>query len=185
MFENMNNSNEMQLIDFWKWANSDIIGNFERGILAEYIVAAALNVKNMCRREWDAYDVLSKDGIRIEVKTSAYIQAWHQEKYSEIKFGIRPTKAYDYATNTYDKKIKRQADIYVFCVHKHKDEKTINPLDCNQWDFYVLSTKILNEKKKNQKTISLKGIIKLGAVLCTYENLNKIIHEEFSKVFSF
>ena len=68
IFENMNNSNEMQLIDFWKWEHSDIIGNSERGILAEYIVAAALNVKNMCRREWDAYDVLSKDGIKIEVK---------------------------------------------------------------------------------------------------------------------
>ncbi len=175
------NRSQLQLIDFWKWAHSDLIGNAERGILAEYIVSSAFNTDNKCRVEWDAYDILTEDGIKIEVKTSAYLQTWHQDKYSNINFGIRPTKGYDYKTNTYEEEVKRKADIYVFCVHKHKDENTINPLDMNQWEFYVLNTKVLNEKKGNQKTISLKGIIELGAVLCSYDKLNKTVHEELKK----
>ena len=106
-FVHMDNGHEFQLIDFWKWAYSDIIGNAERGILAEYIVSSAFNTDDKYRVEWDAYDILTEDGIKIEVK--------------------------------------RQVDIYIFCVHKHKDENTINPLDMNPWDFYVLNTKVLNK----------------------------------------
>ena len=32
----------LTLADFWAWAWSDLLGNTERGVLAEFIVAAAL-----------------------------------------------------------------------------------------------------------------------------------------------
>lgn len=32
------------LADFWSWAHSDLMGNTERGILAEYIVACSLGI---------------------------------------------------------------------------------------------------------------------------------------------
>lgn len=80
-----------QLVDYWSWAHSDLIGNTERGGLAEYIVACALGIQKKERVAWDKYDLLSEEGIAVEVKASGYIQTWEQEKLSNITFGIQPT----------------------------------------------------------------------------------------------
>ena len=49
-----------------------------------------------CLREpWAAYDLETEDGIKIEVKSSAYSQAWHQKKKSAIAFGVRETRRWD------------------------------------------------------------------------------------------
>ena len=61
------------LTEYWKWAHSDLLGNTERGILAEYLVRLALNITSN-RLSCDKYDLLYKERIRIEVKSSAYIQ---------------------------------------------------------------------------------------------------------------
>jgi hypothetical protein len=37
---------QFRLLDFWKWSASDLIGNAQRGILAEYIVASVLGIAN-------------------------------------------------------------------------------------------------------------------------------------------
>ncbi len=58
--------------DFWQWSSSDITGNALRGILAEFIVASALEINREVRIEWDAYD-LTFDDIKIEIKSAAYI----------------------------------------------------------------------------------------------------------------
>ncbi len=41
------------------------------------------------RAEWDAVDLTTPDGIRIEVKSAAYIQSWHQVRESTISFRVR------------------------------------------------------------------------------------------------
>lgn len=79
------------LLSFWQWSSSDLISNAMRGILAEYIVASALGENYSHRSEWDAYDIETKEGIKIEVKSSAFIQTWHQKRLSSIQFSIRPT----------------------------------------------------------------------------------------------
>lgn len=33
------------LIDYWRWAHSDLVVNTERGVLAEFIVARALGIE--------------------------------------------------------------------------------------------------------------------------------------------
>ena len=116
------------LIDFWRWAYSDLVGNAERGALAEYIVACALEINHKVRIGWDKYDLLTEEGISVEVKTSGYLQTWEQKELSNIIFGIQPTIGWDSKTNQYDNEPKRQADIYVFCVHKHQEQETIDPL---------------------------------------------------------
>ncbi len=65
------------LLDFWRWSVSDILSNATRGRFAEFIVGTAVGIdpKNL-RDEWDAYDLTTSDGIRIEVKSAAYIQSW-------------------------------------------------------------------------------------------------------------
>lgn len=161
------------LLDFWQWAYSDLVGNTERGAIAEYLVACALGIQNDTRISWDKYDLLSTEGISIEVKASGYLQTWDQKKLSSISFGIQPTYGWDSSTNQYDTQKMRQADIYVFCVHKHLDQESIDPLDTDQWDFYLMPTKQLNEKVGEQRTISLASLLKLGAVKCLYEDLHK------------
>lgn len=159
------------LLDFWRWAYSDLVGNAERGALAEYIVACALDIHHTERIAWDRYDLRTKEGISIEVKTSGYLQTWEQKTLSKIIFGIQPTYGWNSHTNQYDHTQQRQADIYVFCVHKHTDQATINPLCISQWDFYLMPTKHLNQVFGNQKSVSLPALVNAGAEKCAYQQL--------------
>ena len=161
--------------NYWSWAHSDLMGNTERGILAEYIVACSLGIEKQEREEWAPYDLLSKEGIKIEVKSSGYLQTWGQKKLSSPVFGIQKTYAWDPETNTYEKEKKRQADVYVFCLHVHTVPESANPLDLSQWKFYILSTRLLNEKAKNQKQISLNSLLRLGAIECLFSELHSSI----------
>lgn len=153
---------EERLISYWRWAHSNLIDNAERGAFAEYMVHIAMNAVEPTRVNWDRYDVKSPEGIAIEVKTSGYIQSWAQSRLSSITFSIRPTYGWDSETNAYASERTRQSDVYVFCLHAHKNQETIDPLDMAQWKFYVLPTAVLNDKVGSQKTISLSGVIQLG-----------------------
>jgi hypothetical protein len=84
----------------------------------------------------------------------------------------------DSVTNEYDAEKKRQSDVYVFCVLKHKDQATLNPLDLSQWDFYVMSTAVLNKAAPGQKTISLRSLLDKGAKQCEYAMLYETIKSE-------
>lgn len=168
------------LYDFWAWAFSDLVGNTERGKLAEFIVAMAVSATDGISGSWESYDLLSSDGIRIEVKASAYLQSWAQKELSQIRFGIRPTHAWDSKENTYDDSLLRQADVYVFCVLKHMNQDTLNPLDLSQWEFYTLSSKALDQAVGNQKSISLNRLISLGAIKSDFSGLNQAIHQQYT-----
>ena len=149
MFLGMNHS----ILDFWSWAHSDMISNAERGRFAEYIVSCALQSPSQYRIEWDAVDVVAANGIKVEVKSSAYLQAWSQEKFSSIQFDIAPKKSWDSITNLYSETKVRSADVYVFCLFASTDPKTANPLDLKQWEFYILGTDVLNACVPEQKKI--------------------------------
>ena len=163
---------DRSLLDYWQWAHSDIASNAERGKLAEFIVKCAVSAPSSHRTEWDAVDVISSDGIRIEVKSSAYLQTWKTSKLSSIQFGIAPKKSWDGETNLYYDDIGRHSDVYVFCLFACKDPKIANPLNLEQWDFYVLATSTLNKKIPNQKTITLNSLIKLGAIKTQYHQIH-------------
>ena len=171
----LNNKNlDFKLSDFWIWNQSNLIENRTRGILAEFIVKQSLNIKNGTRIEWDSYDLMTESGIKIEIKSASYIQSWEQKKFSEIKFGIAPTKG-EPINPEYDGKYRRWSDFYIFCLLDNKDQKTINPMDLNQWTFYVLRTEVLNEKNPTKKNIGLNSLLKLNPVKCDYNELKKII----------
>lgn len=171
---------DVRLIDFWRWSASDLVGNTMRGIFAEYIVARALGVAHGIRTEWDAYDLQTSSGTKVEVKSASYLQSWYHKKLSSISFSIRPTRSWDAATNAMDNIVKRQADIYVFCCLKHQEKKTLDPLDLGQWDFYILPTSVLNEKYPTQKTISLSILLKLNPCHATFEEIAACIEKTAS-----
>lgn len=77
-------TNGRSLMDFWRWAHSDILSNSERGRLAEFIVAMALGIDKDFRKEWDAYDLLLKDNTRVEIKSSAYLQSWNRPVFQRL-----------------------------------------------------------------------------------------------------
>ncbi len=152
-----------KLLDFWKWSTSDILSNATRGILAEFIVATATNVNlDVPRDEWAAYDLIPPDNIKIEVKSSSFIQSWYQKDLSKISFSIRKSFYWDNTTNKQLKIKSRYADIYVMCLLFNTNQATIDPLDVDQWKFYVLSVKKINNYKRSQSSITLKSLEKLA-----------------------
>ncbi len=72
----------------WRWAYSDLRSNAVRGVLAEYLVGQSLGVDMSQRRqEWAAWDLQTPDGVKVEVKCGAYIQAWAApEKPSQVRY---------------------------------------------------------------------------------------------------
>jgi hypothetical protein len=163
------------LLSFWQCSSSNILSNALRGILAEYIVSIDIGCKQPVREEWDAYDLITPDGIKVEVKSSSYIQSWEQKSLSKISFGIQPTKILQ-TSNTYSEEAKRQSDVYVFCVLNHKDKQTVDPLNMAQWDFYVLATRVLDEKVGKQKSITLSSMQKLEPTKCFFGGIGDSIN---------
>lgn len=163
------------LLDFWRWMGSDLVSNATRGVLAEYIVAKALACEAGVRTEWDAYDLRTSDGIAIEVKSAAYCQSWGQHEFSKIGFDIAPKRQDNIPGNETNITPRRPADVYVFCVLHHKEQNTINPLDLAQWEFYVLSTHVLDSQRPTQKSIALSPLRKLGAHLSDFAGLREAV----------
>jgi hypothetical protein len=163
------------LKSFWQWATSDLISNTTRGVLAEYLVARAIDIgKDDTRDEWAASDLQTPTGIKIQVKSAAYVQSWHQKKLSNIVFNVQPRRAWDSNTNVLARDPARHSDIYVFAVLAHRNKATINPLNTQQWEFYVLPTITITARKRSQHSITLKSLEKL----CTpvnYANLGGVI----------
>jgi hypothetical protein len=86
------------LLNFWQWPASDLVDNALRGALAEYIVACDLGVSDGTRPGWNAYDLKAPGGIKVEVKSAAYLQSWQQTAHSKVCFDIRPTFGWDATT---------------------------------------------------------------------------------------
>ena len=167
---------DYRLLEFWRWSVSDIVSNATRGILAEFIVAKALNMStDSVRDQWAVYDLISPEGIRIEVKSASYVQTWNQRSLSTIQFLTRRTKAWDSHTNIQAKESKRQADVYVFALLAHKDKATIDPLNVNQWRFYVVPTTVLDNRTRSQHSITLKTLDKLCSGSFPYSDLRNSV----------
>jgi hypothetical protein len=170
-FYRSGNPLNLSLLNFWRWSASDLVSNATRGILAEYIVANALGLADGVRAEWDAFDLLTEDGVKIEVKSAAYLQSWYHKKLSAITFSIRPTRLWNASTNELAAELKRQADIYVFCVLHHKEKDSLDPLNLDQWEFYMLRASALDGKLMTQKTIGLASLLKLNPLIGGYEEI--------------
>jgi len=143
------------LLEFWRWNVSDLVSNTTRGVLAEFIVAKALGIETTVRDEWAAHDLTTADGVKIEVKSAAYVQIWAQKRYSAIQFRTPKSRAWDPNTNVLDTESKRHADVYVFALLAHKDKSTIDPLDLSQWQFYAVPTATLDARGQGSISLSV------------------------------
>ena len=168
------------LINFWQWSGSDLISNSYRGLLAEYLVALDLGVTDKIRMEWAPFD-LQYEGLCIEVKSSAYIQSWKQSELSGISFSIKPSFVWEKQNNKYSVNKTRPSHFYVFCLLNHKDQETIDPMNLDQWEFYLIPTYLLTKRVGSQKTISLNSLKKLNVVQSKFGNIKNNISDLFEK----
>lgn len=147
---------DFDLLEFWQWSMSGLVDNTTRGALAEFIVARAIDASTTGVRDpWATFDLKTPEGIKIEVKSSSYVQSWTQSGPSRISFGIAPSYAWNAEIGDYEGKPKRHADVYVFALLAHRDQSEIDPMNLDQWEFYVLPTAKLDKHFENQKTVTL------------------------------
>lgn len=153
---------ERTLLDFWRWSTSDLVNNATRGVFAEFLVATALGISVESPREvWAPWDLTTPEGIRVEVKSAAYIQSWNQRRLSPITFNIAPTQAWDSTAMGQRTGAKRQSDAYVFALLAHQEKATIDPLNLDQWEFFVLPARTLDSHVQDQQTLSLGSLVRL------------------------
>ncbi len=158
------------LADFWRWSVSDLMSNATRGRLAEYLVHRAVgSPESSIRAEWDAFDLTTPEGIRVEVKSAAYIQSWQQTRESPISFRVPAARGWCATTNRFEKLAKRQADVYVFAILNERIAP--DPLNIRHWLFYVLPTRVLNARTRSQHSITLASLIKEAGTGVAFEDL--------------
>ena len=158
-------------LDFWKFHYSNIYDLQDK--IAEFIVSKALSVNEAQNDQyWTLWDV-SYRNKRIEVKETSYYHSFNQEgKVSKQRvFGItKANGSYDPAKSG-NSEFCRQNDVYVFCLNTGDTRESSNPLNLNNWEFYIVPTVVINEKCGNNKTISLGRIKSLGFSAKRYDEI--------------
>lgn len=127
----------MTVRDFWSWGFSDLRLNKTRGLLAQFLVARAVGDERPTDDGWGDFDVLTPEGYRVEVKSSAYLQSWRQPRLSKILFSGLMGRSWS-DTEGYSAKLDVKADVFVFAVHTGQDPRSYDMLDLSAWDFRVL-----------------------------------------------
>ena len=151
------------LLDFWQWAYSDIFVNTGRGCLAEFIVSRALATTEPVMSAWESYDLTTPGGVRVEVKSSAYLQSWKQLQMVAPSFSIKKAFEWRPETNDYSDERQRNSDVYVFCLLAYRGGKELlNPLDMGQWEFYVVATPRIDDAFGDRERVSLIQLRRLG-----------------------
>ncbi|MCJ1671865.1 hypothetical protein MT355_01195 [Rathayibacter sp. VKM Ac-2929] len=157
---------DARVLDFWRFAMSDLRMNNTRGYLAEFLVARALGLQDVRRVEWEAYDLLF-EGISVEVMSSALLQAWPQERHSRLSFGGLRTGPRGSRT--------LNADVYVFCTQTSVRHSEYDPLDLAEWTFHVVSRKALDAAAGD--SIGLGGVEKASGGATPWAGLADAVRE--------
>ncbi|MGQ9717931.1 MAG: hypothetical protein ACUVR6_09650, partial [Anaerolineae bacterium] len=126
------------------------------------------------REEWSAFDLITPEGITVEVKSAAYIQSWSQRNLSSITFRTPKTRAWNADTNVQEKEPRRQAQVYVFALLAHQDKSSIDPLNVDQWKFFVVPTAVLDARTRSQHLITLRSLEKLSRAF-SYDELRDAV----------
>ena len=172
------------VLDFWRFQFSNLADM--QGRVGEFLVAMALRKETSDNNNgWTLWDIDYR-GLRIEVKTTAYYQPWRDSKsfieqrwgnessipqndsehnYSEHRnFGITKSK------DPQDNEFKRMNDIYVFVINNGKTKEKANPLNLENWKFFVIPTSVINHECGDNKSIGISKVRKLFKKVSGSEN---------------
>ena len=144
---------EGKALNFWKWAFSDLRMNNLRGVFSEWQVAVLLDIPLDDRDSWAPYDLKSSDGVSIEVKSAAYLQAWSGSSISNnIRFTGLKGRTWT-PEEGFSESQSFNADLYVFCLQTEKNPDNWDAFNLNHWRYFLLPKPVLEEW--NQKSIGL------------------------------
>lgn len=162
------------LRDLWAWSMSDLRANTVRSVLAEFLVARAVGAARKPRIEWDAHDVLTPEGIRLEVKSGAHLQTWEQSQLSTVVFGGLSARTWS-PTDGYSTANSYNADAYVFAVLTATDHDEYDALDIAQWSFWVLPVSVV--AGTGQRSMRLSRVEALAGPAVPYTALAQRIRD--------
>ena len=179
-FEINNSKTDFNITDFWRFQYSNIYSL--HGEIAEFLVARALGIYEAQNSAyWTLWDITYKN-VKIEVKATAYYHLWNDKRISKQRtFSIAK------ANGNYDPLIAgnndvcRQNDVYVFCLVNGETKETSNPLNLDNWDFYIIPTVFINEHCGDNKTISLGRIKNFGFKNIKYSEIKSEIDKIIEK----
>jgi hypothetical protein len=161
------------VLDFWRWASSDLRDNTTRGILAEFLVARAVGDARDMRIGWDNFDVLAPGGTRIEVKCSAFLQGWSTRRLSNLRFGQLRAREFDADRNEYSIDLRVRAEVFVFAVQTQQDPASCDMLDLSHWEFWVAAGSTVRDQAG--KSVGIAWVRKHASGPVPYDQLAQAI----------
>jgi len=170
---------DVSVRDFWAWALGDLRMNSTRGMLAQFLVAKALGDPRLRDDGWGNFDVLTAEGIKVEVKSSGYLQSWKQRNLSKIVFSGLKGRSWDAETGYYSAEPEYRADVYIFAVHTCQDPSLYDPLDVDAWIFYVLPARVVRDL--GQKTLSLARLTALAPSPVSWSKLPEAVQNSVNQ----
>ncbi len=168
---------DLTLLDFWKWSESDLLNSLTRTRLAEFIVATALGARaDGPRDERSSLELVTPDGVGVRVKSGSFLKSFHQRDLSKVVFipQVRPTYAHagsgHHATS--------RPLVYVFALLDHVERATVDPLDLDQWRFFIPPTsKLETLVTEQQHALSVPTLDELSSGSVAFENLRAAVQK--------
>lgn len=121
-----------------------LITNVVRGQLVEAIIAMALEPEwTWCSADYASWDFERSDGVRLEVKQSAYRQSWVTAPGTKVSPGFdvkERTGRWEGAV--FIPEPGRAAHLYVLAYHDRRDDSA-DHRDPSQWEFFVIPSVML------------------------------------------
>ena len=156
----------------WAWALGDLRLNANRRALAQFLVTNAVGDARLRDDGWRDFDVLTPEGIKVEVKSSGYLQSWRQARPSKIVFsGLMGRSWTEEAGRGATPEVR--ADVFVFAGHTCQDPNAYDPLDLGAWAFYVLPATIF--RQIGQKSVGLPRVRSLGGIPLAWSELRSAV----------
>lgn len=154
---------DFNVLCFWQYHFSNLWNMTDK--IAEFLVAKALEGKDTYTRNheyWAVWD-LNYRHIRIEIKATSDFHTWNAEKRKKTQrvFDIHPIMDRGYVPDELEwtGKIRRISEVYVFChvrcSENSYDAESADPLNLDNWDFYIIPTFIIDKCCGSNKSISL------------------------------
>lgn len=150
------------LLDFWRWAFSDLCDDDIKGVFAEWMVRALLGlpVTSGRRVSWADSDIVT-NGLGIEIKSTALLQSWKLVNADGTrKSGLKPATLDPHKVRfaglqarTAESPAKPdelrgfKSNFYVFCFQSETDPDRWDAWNLAQWEFYLMSRQELVDLK--------------------------------------
>ncbi|MGE5716003.1 MAG: hypothetical protein ACM369_05085 [Acidobacteriota bacterium] len=162
------------LLDFWRWSESDLLNSLTRTRLAEFMVASALGARAVGPRdERSSLELVTPDGVEVRVKSGSFLKSFHQRDLSKVVFIPQVSPSHSHAgagrPPTY------RAQVHVFALLDHVERATVDPLDLDQWRFFVPPTSKIEALVLEQHSLTVPALDEISGGSVAYEDLREAV----------